>query len=102
MMWVGVAAGLRWSECASLTLRSLDLLNGTLTVPRSKTAAGRRKLAIPVWLVEELAAHLAARGSTAADADELVFVSPRVKALRYPNWLDRVAPGMPGGGVAWA
>ena len=56
MMWVGVAAGLRWSECASLTLRSLDLLNGTLTVPRSKTAAGRRKLAIPVWLVEELAA----------------------------------------------
>jgi integrase len=89
MMWVGVVGGLRWSECAALTVQSLDLLTGTISVVRSKTEAGKRKLAIPEWLVDELAAHLAHRGLTAAEADELVFVAPQGGALRYPNWLER-------------
>lgn len=99
MMWLGVIGGLRWAECAGLAVRDLDLLGGTVSVRQQlgrdgnlgppKSEAGKRRLAIPTWLVEDLAALLARRGLTGADADTLIFVSSRGKDLRYQNWLRR-------------
>jgi integrase len=49
-----------------------------------------------------LAAHLAASGLTAADAERLVFTSPHGTALDYSRWRQRVwlpaikAAGVPG------
>jgi integrase len=100
IMWLGVVLGLRWAEIAGLRVADLDLLNGSVTVAVQrdrrgrlvppKSAAGRRAMAAPVWLVEELAAHLARRGLTGADGDALVFVAPTGGGLRYDNWRCRV------------
>lgn len=104
MPYLGAVLGLRWGEVAALRVRSLDLLGGSLAVTEGlsrdengqpmvdapKSDAGRRTLAIPVELGEMLAAHLAARGLTAADADALLFPSPTGDLLRYSNWLRRV------------
>ncbi len=99
MMWLGVVGGLRWGECAGLTVGAIDPLAGTITVAqqlddgklsRPKSEAGCRKLAIPSWLVEDLAAHLFRRGLTAAQPDALVFVSAQGMPLLYPNWHQRV------------
>jgi integrase len=99
MMWLGVVGGLRWAECAGLTVQALDLLagtvlvsqqlsrDGTLGVPKSR--AGVRRLAIPDWLVEDLAGLLSRRGLTGADDRVLVFVSPDGQPLHYPNWRRR-------------
>ena len=97
MMWLGAVGGLRWAECAGLTVGSLDLLGGTVTVSRQlgrdqklgppKSVAGRRRLAIPRWLVDDLAAHLAVSGLTAADADALIFVNREGRPLNYKVWL---------------
>lgn len=99
MMWLGVLGGLRWAECAGLTVGNLDLLSGTVTVRQQlgrdlklgppKSVAGRRRLALPEWLVEDLAAQLARLGLTAADRDALVFCAPKGEPLRYQNWLRR-------------
>ena len=45
---------------------------------------------MPPTLVGMLAAHLAARGLTATDQHELIFVAPEGGPLRYNNWLRRV------------
>lgn len=100
MMWVGAVLGLRFAECAGLTVDRLDLLSGTLTVDRQldrdgnlsvpKSAAGERKLCCPAWLVEELAAVLARRRLSAADGDSFVFVGPSGAPLHYTNWRRRV------------
>jgi integrase len=112
MMWVGVVLGLRWAEVAGLTVGALDLLGGSLQVAHQltrehrtlgppKSDAGKRALACPAWLIDDLAAVLARRGLTAADADALVFVSPDGAPLHYSNWRRRVwrpatiAAGMP-------
>jgi integrase len=111
MMWVGAVLGLRFAECAGLTVGDLDLLSGSLHVRHQlnrdrqlgppKSDAGRRALACPAWLIDDLAAVLARRGLTAADADALVFVSPDGAPLHYSNWRRRVwrpatvAAGMP-------
>ncbi len=99
MMWLGVVGGLRWAECAGLTVGNLDLLAGTVSVSHQlgrdlrlgppKSVAGRRRLAIPAWLVDDLAAHLARRGLTGADPDTIIFCAPRAEPLRYQNWLRR-------------
>jgi integrase len=100
LMWLGAVLGLRWGEVAGLRVRDLDLLATTVTVAvqlgrdgrlsAPKSAAGSRTLAAPAWLVDDLAAHLARRGLTAADSEELVFVSPTGSGLRYDNWRHRV------------
>jgi integrase len=100
MMWTGAALGLRFAECAGLTVDRLDLLAGNVTVDRQlgrdgtlsepKSAAGKRTMACPAWLVDDLAALLARRGLTAADADAFVFVSPTGAPLHYTNWRRRV------------
>ena len=96
MMWLGVVGGLRWAECAGLQVRALDLLNGTVSVSAQlgrdgrlaapKSRAGTRRLSLPGWLVNDLAAVLARRGLTAANPEEFVFVSPEGMPLNYTNW----------------
>ena len=46
--------------------------SGRPGVGEPKSDAGRRTMALPRWLVEELAAMLATRGITAADGEALV------------------------------
>lgn len=99
MMWLGAILGLRWAEAAGLTASRVDPLAGTITVDRQlarsrtlappKSAAGVRTLSAPDWLLEELAAVLAARGVNAAE-DDLVFVDNGGGALDYTNWRRRV------------
>jgi integrase len=99
MMWLGVVGGLRWGECAGLAVAGLDLLNGRVAVGQQlgrdgrlglpKSRSGVRRLSIPMWLVDELAALVAMRWLTAADPEELVFVSPEGQPLHYPNWRRR-------------
>jgi integrase len=98
-MWLGAICGLRWAEAAGLTVGSLDMLAGTITIDHQlnrsgelvtpKSEAGTRTLAVPSWLVNELAAVLALRGLTAADGDALVFVNGERGPLAYTNWRRR-------------
>jgi integrase len=104
MVWLGVVLGWRWEEVAGLRVGSLDLLGATVTVSETlirddkgapvmsapKSRSSGRTIAIPAVLVEILAGHLAARGMTAADSDQLVFEAPNGGPLRYSNWLRRV------------
>jgi integrase len=75
--------GLRFGELAGLRTGDIDPLRRTLTVRRGivevsgrirveepKTAASRRTVALPVWLAEDLAAHLANHNA------EYVFTAP--------------------------
>lgn len=99
MVYLAGVMGLRWSEIAGLRVGRLDLLSRTLTVAETaaqvggfsdvKTPASRRTLPIPPFLVEILAEHLAERGLTRADADELVFVSSTGGRLQASNWHKR-------------
>ena len=99
MMWLGVVGGLRWAECAGLPVGGLDLLHRTVSVSEQlgrdgrigppKSRAGVRRLSVPAWLAEDLAALLAARSLTATDARELVFVSEEGRPLHYSNWRRR-------------
>jgi integrase len=100
MMWIGVVGGLRWAECAGLVIANVDLLRGMVSVSQQlgrdghlgppKSRAGVRRLSLPAWLVDELAALLSRRGLTAANSVDFVFVSPEGRPLRYTNWRRRV------------
>jgi integrase len=100
MVWLGAVLGLRWGEVAGLTVGSLDLLRGTLTVNEQlgrdrllgppKSSAGRRTLSLPRALTELLAAHLAALGLTAADTKRLLFTTGDGAPLDYAHWRQRV------------
>lgn len=99
MMWLGVVGGLRWAECAGLTVAGLDLLKKTVAVSQQlgrdgqiglpKSRAGTRRLSLPDWLISDLASLLRRRGLTAINSDEFVFVSPDGKPLHYSNWRRR-------------
>jgi integrase len=101
MIYLAGVLGLRWSEIAGLRVGRLDFLRGTLAVVETcaevegrvmfadvKTAASRRTLALPPFLVELLAAHLAARGRPGPE--ELVFVAPEGGPLRRTLFRTRV------------
>jgi integrase len=98
-MWIGVVLGLRWAEVGGLTVGAIDIMHGKLSVLAQlgrdgnlgppKSAAGTRTLAVPVWLIDQLAALMASRGLTAADADDLLFVNSEGGALHYSNWRRR-------------
>jgi integrase len=111
MMWVGAATGLRWAEVAGRQVRDLNLLAAEISVTRQldrnrnlvepKSAAGERTFAIPKWLSEELAAHLARRGLTARDGNALVFTGARGGPLNYSAWRRTVwAPACARAGLA--
>ncbi|HTW07994.1 MAG TPA: tyrosine-type recombinase/integrase [Acidimicrobiales bacterium] len=96
MMWVGVVAGLRWSEVAGLTVGDVDTDEGYITVRHAldrrrrrtppKSAAGTRRLAIPDRLADMLAPLIDKRPN---DPDALLFVNSRGGALHYSNWRKR-------------
>jgi integrase len=111
MMWVGVATGLRWAEVAGRQVRDIDVLTAEISVTRQldrnrnlvepKSAAGERTFAIPKWLAEELAAHLARRGVTARDGEALVFTGAKGGPLNYSAWRRQVwAPACDQAGLA--
>ena len=111
MMWLGAVAGLRWAECAGLTVSSFDALSGvvaithqlnrrdrSLTEPKSR--AGSRRFTIPEWLVDDLAALMARRRLNAGDANALLFVGHDGLPLAYSNWRRRVwAPACSAAGL---
>jgi integrase len=116
MVYLGAVLGLRWGEAAGLRVGRVDFLRGTLTVAEQitrgekgrivegppKSNAGRRTLAVPSWLMDMLAEHLARRGLTGADVDARVFASAEGGPLDYSRWRRRVwaracaAIGLPG------
>jgi integrase len=92
--------GLRIGEALGLQRRDLDLLRGRLQVRRQavevggaveladvKTAAGRRVIALPAFVVEALARHLEGRPS---EPEALVFADARGGPVRRTNWRRRV------------
>ena len=104
--------GLRWGELAGLRLKRLDILRRRLTVAETltevsgvlsfgepKTKASRRRVTLPHFLCDELAAHLAAHPTS---ADGLVFRASEGGPLRRTNFRRRVwlpateSAGIPG------
>jgi integrase len=100
MAYVGAVLGLRWGECAGLRVGRIDFLRseirvcwqrtrgpgGVMVEGPPKSAKGNRTEAAPPELMDVLAAHLARRGLTGADADEYVFTGPQGQPLDYSNW----------------
>jgi integrase len=99
LVLAGAYTGLRIGELAGLKLDALDMLRRRLTVTRSvnevrgklvvrsepKTAASRRTVALPRFLVDELAAHLA----LVKDPDGWVFPAPDGGPLRRNGFRSR-------------
>lgn len=87
--------GLRWGEAIGLRAGDVDFLRRRPSVRQTveevsgrvrvvgaaKSEAGLRTVALPAFLVDELAAHLA-RHRPGADADDLVFLGPKGGILR--------------------
>jgi integrase len=85
---VGGYGGLRIGELAGLQRGDLDMLRGVVSVERQvvevagklaigplKTRAARRKVKLPRFVVDELAAHLS-ENRTPAESAQLVFPAP--------------------------
>lgn len=87
--------GLRWGEAIGLRVGDVDFLRRTLSVrqtveevsghvrvvPATKSEAGKRTFALPAFLVDELAAHVAVH-RPGAGPDDLVFLGPKGGILR--------------------
>lgn len=111
-MWCGAVLGLRWAETAGLTVSSIDMLGGTISIRAQinrdgvlappKTKGSIRTLAAPAWLLDDLVRLMRDRELTSADGDKLVFASEADTGLSYTNWRVRVwkpateAAGVPG------
>jgi integrase len=96
---LGAFAGLRLGEALGLQVQSLDLLrrrltvaatltnlNGSVSLGPPKTKASRRTLALPAFLAEELAAHLATFGT---GPEGVVLSSPKGSWVRASSWRRR-------------
>ena len=112
---VAAFSGLRWGELAALRRRDVDLVAGTVRVPRKlaalrdglefgppKTEAGRRTVALPAAALTALRPHLTAHVGSSADA--LVFTGDKGGLLRASNFRRAVkwsavlkAAGLPSG-----
>jgi integrase len=96
-------AGLREGELFGLRWRDVDLEDGSITVRRKrlrlasgevieedpKSDAGRRKVALPATLVDELVQHRVSHRPS-AEPDDYVFVSPTGEPLERSNFRHRV------------
>lgn len=103
MVYLGTVSGLRWGEVAGLRVGQLDVEEsavrvveivvrgrmGAVTTGEPKSSAGRRTVAIPSGLTAMLLGHMAAKGLSGGDRDELLFTAPGGGMLRYSNWLRR-------------
>jgi integrase len=95
LVLVAAYGGLRWGELAALRRGRCDLLRRRIIVDAAVSdLAGRlhvtvpkshqeRAVALPVFVVEELALHL---HHLPRDPDTFVFTSPRGGLLRYSNF----------------
>ena len=94
LVLIGGVLGLRWGEAVGLRLSSVDFLRKTLSVDQTislvggrieveptKSRASRRTMTVPAFLIDELAAHIAAHRRGAGPAD-LIFVGGRGAPLR--------------------
>ena len=99
LILVAAYTGLRWDEAAGLKIDRLDMLRGALTVAETlsevrgrldlaepKTAASRRRIALPRFVVDDLGRHL----SQYLDPDGWVFTAPNGGPLRRTNFRRRV------------
>jgi integrase len=104
LVYVGGVLGLRWSEIAGLRVGRVNILGRTLEVAEAikyvsgrlvvdgsvKSKASLRVLGLPDELAAILAEHLAQQHLSGADADALVFSSPRGGPLNYQNFMLRI------------
>jgi len=100
LVYVAAVGSLRFEELAGLrvgrvhflrrppVLEVLETFTEVGGFNDAKTAAGRRTIQLPPFLVEMLAEHLARRGTPGPD--ELVFVAPRGGPLYLTNFHRRV------------
>jgi integrase len=94
MVYLAGVLGLRWSEIVGLRLQRVNFLDRTLTVSETvaevggklligadtKSRASQRTIAVPPFILEMLAEHLARRGRPGPD--EFVFLGPKGGLLR--------------------
>jgi integrase len=103
LVLVGAYGGLRIGELAGLRRNRVDLLRGTVQVAEivvevrgmlhrgpPKTRASRRTVGLPRFVVEEVAAHLAAHLAAPGDPEAFVFTAPQGGLLRLPAFRARV------------
>lgn len=81
---VAAWCALRFGEVAAMRRRDVDLLHATLTIPKAKTMAGVRKVAVQAGLVPVLEEQLG-RWS-APGPDGLVFVGPKGGPMNPGNF----------------
>ena len=101
LVYVAAYAGLRAGELIALRRAHVDLLRRTITVVEQvqyldrrhvvsppKSAAGRRAVALPRLVADELDAHL--HGLTESSPDAVVFPAPAGGYLHLENFRKRV------------
>ncbi|HEY9412963.1 MAG TPA: tyrosine-type recombinase/integrase [Jiangellaceae bacterium] len=102
---------LRFGELAALRRRDLDLDNGVVTVKRSlaelksgklvvkgpKTEAGKRRVAIPEAIMDDVRTHLAKYAGDGPDG--LVFIGPMGGCLRRQNFRQHWTKALKAAGV---
>ena len=97
MVLLGAFTGLRWGELIALRRRDVDLTNGVVHVRSAlqevdgqlvegltKSAAGRRNVAIPAVIVPELRQHIAERAEKGRNGR--VFVGPKGATARWSHF----------------
>ena len=95
LVTLGSYAGLRWGEAAGLRIFRVDFMAAAVNVDANLTRAGvlgppksnaaRRRVAVPRFVVEEIAAIL----ETSGHANALVFSNAQGSVLDYSNWRRR-------------
>lgn len=99
MVLTAAYTGLRFGELAALHVERLDVVRKTLRVEQSlaevggdfffkspKSAAGRRTVSLPAFIVQEMTRHLADH----EDASGLVFSAPTGGPIRRNNYRRRI------------
>ena len=104
IVYLGAVLGMRWGECAGLRVGRIDFEERTIMIAEQvvrgrggvhtfgapKSNAGRRTLAVPVFLMKLLEQHMASDGLKLSDTTELVFPAPQGGPMRYEHWRSRV------------
>ena len=99
-MWLGAEMGLRWGECAGITLGDIDLGAATIRVSlqldrdqqlsptNNKTTAA---IDLSEVMVKELSEHLERHALPAPAPSTLIFsTAKRNRPLHYSNWRNGV------------
>ena len=102
-IYLGGVLGLRWGEMAGLRVRAVDTAGRTVTVAEQrtrgkggvmvtrqpKTAAGRRSMTVPTWLMDMIDDHIRRRGIEGVEG-ALLLVTSEGDGLDYSHWRQRV------------